>query len=506
MHLSTGARTLAAAITSVLLLGAFGTAASADVPETTITLGKGGTLTLPASDNVRDTITINATTDATTRATAYVRQAGTEESVFDLASLYLAEPGVEYAITVPTLDTYEPGTYELVVTPEVGSPSVTEFTVGSGKPSSVALALSAPTIYSWTKKSPNTSTATVTATDETGLKVAFTGSVKATVGGTTVSLPLTAKGNPATGTVGSAKAVIKASALKAGTGTVKATVKGAGSSQVSSAGSTLKVVHTSVTGVKLTASATSVFPVKDGYRDSVKLTVTPTSSVSGSVPATGTVKITHGGKTVTSWKLTSTAKRTFTWGGRNNGSIKPGTYVVTVSIKGPEGTTKTASKSLTVSSKKLVTKTATRQYKASAIMKKYMALDYYEDGACYRDWDVTGDVFCEAYDAYNYDPLALISQGKIPVPADVVSAQKFGGATVKLTTTWGYVSGDTLWTYDTKELGTAKSAMAKKGTQTLGALKLPETSRTVHVTYGLGEYASAQAKTIKAVYTYKTLQ
>ncbi|WP_284328491.1 hypothetical protein [Demequina litorisediminis] len=112
MHLSTGARTLAAAITSVLLLGAFGTTASADVPETTITLGKGGTLTLPASDNVRDTITVNATTDATTRATAYVRQAGTEESVFDLASLYLAEPGVEYAITVPTLDTYVPGIYE----------------------------------------------------------------------------------------------------------------------------------------------------------------------------------------------------------------------------------------------------------------------------------------------------------------------------------------------------------------------------------------------------------
>ncbi|WP_284328490.1 hypothetical protein [Demequina litorisediminis] len=213
--------------------------------------------------------------------------------------------------------------------------------------------------------------------------------------------------------------------------------------------------------------------MKDGYRDSVKATVTPTSSVSGSVPATGTVKITHGGKTVTSWKLTSTAKRTFTWGGRNNGSIKPGTYVVTVSIKGPEGTTKTASKSLTVGSKKLVTKTATRQYKASAVMKTYTAFDYSYDGACYRNWGVAGDVFCDAYDAYDYDSLALISQGKITVPADVVAAQKFGGTTVKLTTTWGYLYGDTLWAYDTKEMGTAKSAFAKKGTQALGALKAP---------------------------------
>ena len=75
------------------------------------------------------------------------------------------------------------GDLEIVATPTVGSVVTTPITVGSGEIADVSLSLSASSILTWTKGTPRSTTATVSATDETGLNVPFNGNVVATVGG-----------------------------------------------------------------------------------------------------------------------------------------------------------------------------------------------------------------------------------------------------------------------------------------------------------------------------------
>ena len=126
-------------------------------------------------------------------------------------------------------------------TPTAGNTAHANLTVGSGEPSEVVETLSASTIFTWTGSSVRNTVATVSATDETGLEVPFTGTVVATVGGATATAPVTSFAGESTATL------IPVSALALGTGTVVATVWGPSVTHYASAPAPLTVSPTAVT-------------------------------------------------------------------------------------------------------------------------------------------------------------------------------------------------------------------------------------------------------------------
>ena len=296
--------------------------------------------------------------------------------------------------------------------------ATTPITVGSGEIDDVSLSLSASSILTWTKGTPRSTTATVSAKDETGLKVPFTGNVVASVGGKTSTVSVTST------TGAAAKAVFSASKLALGTGTVVATVNGANGSQLISDAAKLKVVQTAVTSVALSAPHSTVYPAHDGYIDSLKFTVTPKTTRTSSFPSTGKVTITRNGKTVKSWTLTSSKVWAATWDGKVDGKIVPGTYSVKVSLKGPEGHTQTATKTVTVDSGKLMTKTKTITYKASSVLKNVDVRQHRQhrrlcDLQRYRRLLLLGRrALRRRHRAIGY--------GSITVPSYVLAAQKYG--------------------------------------------------------------------------------
>jgi hypothetical protein len=95
-------------------------------------------------------------------------------------------------------------------------------------------------------------------------------------------------------------------------------------------------------------SASTVYPAKDGYVDTTRLTTTT------SVPATVAVKITNkSGKKVFSTRQTRRMSSSVVWSGRAAGkALKEGRYKATITVKGGEGKARKAVRFVSVSAKK----------------------------------------------------------------------------------------------------------------------------------------------------------
>ena len=182
-----------------------------------------------------------------------------------------------------------------------------------------------------------------------------------------------------------------------------------------------------------------------------------------------------------SWTLTSSKVWAATWDGKVHGKIVPGKYSVKVSIKGPEGHTQTATKTVTVDSGKLKTVTKTITYKASSVLRNVDDDSTDSTGIC--EPQPSGAVYCSA--GPNGGDIALWNYGSITVPSYVLSAQKYGAkAAVYLQGLQGYGNG--AWGYDRISLGGAKVGPLTAGTSTLGYLSLPATTKKVYVTVAMG--------------------
>lgn len=96
-------------------------------------------------------------------------------------------------------------------------------------------------------------------------------------------------------------------------------------------------------------SVTSVYPVKDGYRDSTRLAVTT------DVPATMTVVITNRkGVKVAGWTQRRSLTHAVVWAARTkHGALPAGTYRVKITVQGGEGKARIVTKSIVVSGKYL---------------------------------------------------------------------------------------------------------------------------------------------------------
>ena len=486
-------------MTSLLLAGI---ATTANAAPATLTLGVTDVITLPANDGVRDTTPVTISSNVATTVTFSVRNGDTQVKQVGSIALAAGVPG-QFIVPVSGLPA---GALTLVAKPSEGAEVTTALTVGSGQPSSVQLTLSKSTIYTWKKATPRSTTASVLAFDETGLAVPFTGTVTATVGGKTYKPTV----KSTTGNV--AKASISVTKLAAGTGSVKASVRAlkSGSTSYASNKVTLKVLKTAVSSLKISKSESTVFPAKDSYKDSVKITLTPKTTTGKSFASTGKIKIVRNGKTVKSWTLKSSAKKSVTWNGKVGTKIVPGTYTIIAELKGPEGSKKTVKTSVKIDKRKLTKTSKTVTHKAKSIFGTPSVYDFSSYCSHWIGGTKDGQVECTSGAAESSETYALYFPGAISVPSAAKSAQKWASvsssyvpkATVSAVVVGKTGSGE--WGY--WNATTTKQGPLKKGTYNNGALKLPKGTSTIDFAVALYQYSSFKIKAFKVKYTYYVLK
>ncbi|WBU37743.1 hypothetical protein [Homoserinibacter sp. YIM 151385] len=125
-------------------------------------------------------------------------------------------------------------------------------------------------------------------------------------------------------------------------------------------------------GVALERSDNMIYPIRDGYDDTVVLTFAGFADTGELVDEAveGTLRVRLGSRTVASWPIRSSARAEFRWGGRVGGVTKAGTFIATASITNADGDVLQDSTSVKVSTKRLVKKTTTQRVSALASLRR----------------------------------------------------------------------------------------------------------------------------------------
>ena len=213
--------------------------------------------------------------------------------------------------------------------------------VGSGVARSVGLRSSVTTLYPYRDGYRERAVVTVTARDETGTGLPFAGAVRAVSHGKTRAIALRSSTGRATGTLSLA-------GLPTGIGAVTASARGPAGATHLSAPLRLTLRTTGVSTVRLRPSLAELQPVVDGRADAMTISVSSTTTTGKAYAATGTLAVVGPAGTVASWPLTTTRTTKVTWDGRVKGVIAAGDYTLRATLKGPQGTARTATASLAV--------------------------------------------------------------------------------------------------------------------------------------------------------------
>jgi hypothetical protein len=307
-------------------------------------------------------------------------------------------------------------------------------------------------------------------------------------------------------TGGEASTVAQGMALPAGTTTVAvptaALAAGAYTATVLTADGasatgtfTVERLVSAVTRVAVRRSLSTVYPAKDGYRDAVVFTVTPSLTAGPStVAVTGTAKLTRAGRTAKVWKLHRGTNR-LVWNGRTAGAVQPGRYTLTVKAKGPQGATRTARSSVTVSPKRLVARTVTVTKEASAALQRFKG---YDGGA--NDCGYVGAfVLCSAAAAQDGAPYAAVVGGTVAVPEAVRTATRYGKPDLRLALRTTKLRGSATWGYGVGTAHTTRSV--RQGTTTGSRVRWSADSATTTIYVALDD--STELAMDRFVFTYR---
>ena len=121
--------------------------------------------------------------------------------------------------------------------------------------------------------------------------------------------------------------------------------------------------ETKLTSISLSAPV-QVFPNKDGYLDSARISISSVMTSGKKGKITGTLKIVKGARVVKTFPISAGGTTSVTWDGKISGKIVPGSYVIVASAKGPEGVTIKKTRGIKVNSKKLTYQTVSKTYDA----------------------------------------------------------------------------------------------------------------------------------------------
>jgi hypothetical protein len=309
-------------------------------------LAPGAMLTLPAGDGLRDRTTVRVFSGKGGLVDVDAVQGKKTVVIASRVALRSTRTGWQRTVTVPVkAKGLKAGRWRIRAqrsTDHGIQARSTLFLIGSGAAVHVGVTPAARTLYPFKDGTLDTELVTVTAKDETGAPVPATGTVRIDAGKKHVVKRLGAAGT----------ATLPITALPLGAATITATVAGSsGAKAVRFAGVTL--APTGIGTSRMTRSSDTVQPVVDGLLDSVVLTTTGTASAGSTATVSGLLTITSGRTVAASWVVPDGAQHAFTWNGRVAGKVVPGTYTVTLSLRGPQGLVKTRTTTLVVLSSHL---------------------------------------------------------------------------------------------------------------------------------------------------------
>jgi hypothetical protein len=278
----------------------------------------------------------------------------------------------------------------------------------------------------------------------------------------------------------------------------------------------LDAAPASVTDATLTSTLPTVYPVKDGFRDTVSFTLASTTSTSETEPATGSIKIVNAaGRLVKSWTLADSSTRKVTWDGLHGGNIVGGTYTVTASIASGGSPALTKSLVVKVSSKKLVAKTVTQAWRnGDTVITDFTPQDRDLKSWCHAYGH--GSVDCVGLDLASGSPAdapSVVAHGKVGVPTVVRDNAHLGPASVRVTMkAWvdGHLQGVVPWVswgYSTESSdGPWDDLTGQPGTATLGWHPLTVGDAAVYVDAALPPYESIAFQQFRVEYRYTALE
>jgi hypothetical protein len=116
--------------------------------------------------------------------------------------------------------------------------------------------------------------------------------------------------------------------------------------------------RTTLAAIDLRRGSSAVYPVKDGYHDTVRFGINPRNLAGQAVPVEGVAVLTRGGTAVKRWALDGT-KTIIDWNGRVRDAVKPGVYRLAVTAWSPDGSMRTASTRVRVEAEHLEKRTMT---------------------------------------------------------------------------------------------------------------------------------------------------
>jgi hypothetical protein len=219
------------------------------------------------------------------------------------------------------------------------------------------------------------------------------------------------------------------------------------------ASSTTELAHLSVL-----RSSNTVYPIKDGYRDSVRFAVRAMNSSGAIIPVVGSAVLTKATTTVETWHIDSTSK-VLTWNGRVGKAVETGLYTLKVTAWSPDGSQMTQQSRVRVLSKHLVKHTMTVRSNVGAR-------------------SVSADI-----------------------PRTLLKAYSTGAITCRVVTV-ATVTGPAKLVFSNN--GVARSVVLRNGTHTTTALPVPQGFSHVTISHDWSKGA-AHLKSLKAIWTYTTL-
>jgi hypothetical protein len=133
-----------------------------------------------------------------------------------------------------------------------------------------------------------------------------------------------------------------------GKATLSATLTLPDGTVLKSSGVGVNLAATAVKHISTTRNHTTIYPVKDGYRDSASVKVKTATTTGTTIKVAGAAVLKKGDKIVKTWHWTTSKDHTLTWNGRVAGKVKAGTYTLSIREKGAEGPTVSTKTSINV--------------------------------------------------------------------------------------------------------------------------------------------------------------
>ena len=372
-----------------------GTALAFDLPAGTV-------LTLPAKDGLRDRTVVHVLSGRSGRIDVDAVRGKKTIRLATGFALAATSTGWSRSITVQVAG-LTAGTWRLRA--ERSSAHTVQarsrtFVVGTGAAVHVAVRPAVRVLYPYKDGVLDTAVVTVVAKDETEQVVPVRGTIRIDAGKLHVTRTLS-KADAAT---------VPITSLPVGPAVVTATVTVPGAKKKTVRTTALTLAPTAVGSLRIARSSDTVQPVVDGLLDSVVLTTTGAASAASPAKVSGTLTVSKGKTIAALFPVPDGKQHAFTWDGRVNGVVVPGTYTVSLALKGPQGLVRTKTKTLVVT-KAHLPYAVRDMFTVAAGNQQGLAV---RNGLFYVGYDVGNDQ--SRIDVYNGYGVLQTSVGPLPIP------------------------------------------------------------------------------------------